>query len=122
MKFAIAIVLITIGGCLSRSSAQMASQSDDESAAAPSLPRQTYGIIDGDTYVSPRGIYRIKIPVLHQLGGEISDTPNVVTFDDDYSARITVAAFPLSPELKSEFDRRGRQGFSHLFFHEDYHA
>jgi hypothetical protein len=97
-------------------SAQMASQSGDVPDASQALPQQTYGIIDGDSYISPHGIYRMKIPVLPQLGGDVSDSPNVVTFADDFSTRITVAAFPLTPELKADFEKRGAKDFLVSFF------
>jgi hypothetical protein len=58
----------------------------------------------------------VKIPVLPQLGGGVSDTPNLVTFDDDYSIHINIGAFPLSRELKAEYDVRGTKDFLIFFF------
>ena len=43
------------------------------------------GKIEGKSYVSPTGIFKVVIPVLPELGGEITDTPNVVTFQDDFN-------------------------------------
>jgi len=51
-----------------------------------------------------------------RLGGAVSDTPNVVTFDDDYQIHLSVAAFPLSRDLKAEFDTRGPKDFLINFF------
>jgi hypothetical protein len=52
------------------------------------------GTVDGDTYVSPTGTFRVPIPVLSALGGAITDTTNVVTFQDEFNTHISIAAFP----------------------------
>jgi hypothetical protein len=88
--------------------------SDATTALAP--PPQIYGKVEGDYYTSPTGIYKVRIPVLPQLGGSISDTPNVATFDDDFSTHISIGAFPLSRELKWEYDTRGAKDFLVYFF------
>jgi hypothetical protein len=79
-------------------------------------PQQTYGRVEHGVYISPTGLYRVKVPVLSGLGGTISDTPNVATFDDDYSIHTSIAAFPLSSELKSDCEARGAQDFLIHFF------
>jgi hypothetical protein len=81
-------------------------------AASPAIS----GTVNGDVYTSATGVFRIKIPVLPQLGGAISDTPNVVTFDDDYTTHISIGAFPLSHEMKWEYDTRGTKDFLAYFF------
>ena len=50
--------------------------------------------IEGDSYVSPTGTFRVPIPVLPGLGGMITDTGNVVTFQDEFNTHISIAAFP----------------------------
>jgi hypothetical protein len=92
------------------------STSADETAASPPPPPQIYGTVIGDTYTSPTGVFQIKIPVLPQLGGSVSDTPNLVTFDDDFTTHISVGAFPLSRELKWEYETRGTKDFLAFFF------
>jgi hypothetical protein len=116
MKFALALVLLAVSGGYPQLSGQIAPRSGDEPATAPSLPSRNYGKIEGETYLSPTGLYRMKIPVLAELGGAVSDTPNVVTFDDDYRIHLSVAAFPLSRDLKAEFDTRGPKDFLINFF------
>lgn len=116
MKSAVAFVLLAFGGCFSQVCAQIAPDSDNARDTAAPAPPQTYGRIDGDTYISPTGLYRMKIPVVPQLGGAIADTPNLVNFDDDFSIHISVAAFPLTPELKAEFEKRGIKDFLIYFF------
>lgn len=119
MKYAVVLLLLASGGFFSQLCAQLASNSgglsDAEQLLQKSAP-QRYGRVDGDTYVSPTGLYRMKIPVLPQLGGTISDTANVVTFDDDFNIHLSVAAFPLSPELKSDLETRGSKDFLAGFF------
>ena len=91
-------------------------QPGSDAPTAPAPPPQIYGKFEGDYYTSPTGIYKVKIPVLPQLGGSISDTPNVATFDDDFSTHISIGAFPLSRELKWEYDTRGAKDFLVYFF------
>ena len=93
-----------------------APQSEDETAGSQPAASQLYGSIVGDTYTSPTGVFQIKIPVLPQLGGAVSDTPNLVTFDDDYETHLSIGAFPLGRELKWEYDTRGTKDFLAFFF------
>jgi hypothetical protein len=96
--------------------AQIAPQPRADTTAASAPPPQIYGKIEGDYYTSPTGIYKIRIPVLPQLGGSIQDTPNVATFDDDFSTHLSIGAFPLSRELKWEYETRGARDFLVFFF------
>jgi hypothetical protein len=120
MKFAFALVSLSLGVSFSPLPAQQVSHSGDEpvsaASALPSLSPPTYGRIDGDYYVSPTGLYRVKIPVLAQLGGTITDTRNVATFDDDFTIHINIAAFPITRELKADFETRDTKSFLINFF------
>src|SRR5262249_41088227 len=60
-------------------------------AAEAPPPGQLEGKVEGRTYVSPTGVFKVTIPVLPELGGEISDTPNVVTFEDDFNVHVSIA-------------------------------
>jgi len=121
MKFPALPVVLGIILCPALFAQSAVTSPDDESAApaaeaaaAPSA--QLYGKLVGDLYVSPTGVFQLKVPVLPQLGGGISDTPNLVTFDDDYTTHLSVGAFPLSRELKWEYDTRGTKDFLAFFF------
>jgi hypothetical protein len=116
MKLFPAFILLILGGCLPPLLGQTVAQSDDRPDTSEPVARQTYGRVEGDIYISPTGLYKVKIPVLPQLGGTVSDTPNLVTFDDDYSIHINIGAFPLSRELKAEYDVRGTKDFLIFFF------
>ena len=137
MKFPASPLLLAASLCLSpRLPAQTALQHGDDTTAAPQPSAdatdalqpgtdatttrapapQMYGKVEGDYYSSPLGFYKVRIPVLPQLGGSISDTPNVVTFDDDFSTHISIGAFPFSRELKWEYDTRGAKDFLVYFF------
>ena len=65
------------------------------------------GKIEGKTYVSPTGQFRVQIPVLPELGGDVSDTPNVVTFQDDFNVYISIAAFQQDATQRWENSTRG---------------
>lgn len=58
----------------------------------------------------------MTIPVLPELGGSISDTENVVTFDDDFSTSVSVAAFAQDTTQRWENETRGRQDYLVYFF------
>jgi hypothetical protein len=73
------------------------------------------GRIDGEDYVSPTAQFRIRAPVLPELGGVITDTDNVVTFQDNFGTHVSVACFPLDALQRWEFETRGRRDYL-LFF------
>lgn len=81
-------------------------------------PPSLYGEIKGTTYVSPGARFRMTIPVLPELGGQIHDTENVVTFDDPVSTHVSVACFPLDLSNKWELDTRGIREYLEYFFKE----
>lgn len=74
------------------------------------------GKIEGRNYVSPTGIFKVAIPVLPELGGEITDTPNVVTFQDDFNVHVSIAAFPQDATQRWENSTRGTKDYLVYFF------
>jgi hypothetical protein len=74
------------------------------------------GKIEGRTYASPTGIFKVTIPVWAELGGEITDTPVVVTFQDDYNVHVTIAAFPQDATQRWELSTRGTKDYLIYFF------
>jgi hypothetical protein len=74
------------------------------------------GHVEGRFYVSPGGVYRIAIPVLPELGGQISDTGSVVTFQDDYNVHISIACFPQDATQRWEMSTRGLKDYLVYFF------
>jgi hypothetical protein len=86
---------------------------------ASALVVQAQGIagkIEGKSYVSPTGIFKVVIPVLPELGGEITDTPNVVTFQDDFNVHVSIAAFPQDATQRWELSTRGVKDYLIYFF------
>lgn len=81
-------------------------------------PPSLYGEIKGTTYLAPGNRFRMTIPVLPELGGQIHDTENVVTFDDPVSTHVSVACFPLDLSNKWELDTRGIRDYLEFFFKE----
>ena len=119
MSVSIAQALVAAGLCFGalELSAQTSPQMTPPAPEArPDSAAPMYGRIVGDVYTSPTGAFRIAIPVLPELGGTIADSATVVTFDDDFSTHCSVGAFPLSPELRADFESRGTQGFLTRFF------
>lgn len=74
------------------------------------------GKIEGKSYVSPTGIFKVVIPVLPELGGDITDTPNVVTFQDDFNVHVSIAAFPQDATQRWELSTRGLKDYLIYFF------
>lgn len=85
--------------------------------AGPStLAATLMGRMDAESYVSPTGQFRIRAPVLPELGGVITDSENVVTFQDNFGTHISVACFPLDAIQRWELDTRGRRDYLLYFF------
>lgn len=84
--------------------------------AESGAPGELVGQIEGQTYISPTGVFRIAIPVLPELGGRVLDTPNVVTFQDDFNVLCTIAAFPMDATQRWEFSTRGLKDYLTYFF------
>lgn len=74
------------------------------------------GRIEGRSYISPTGAFRVTIPVLPELGGRILDTENVVTFQDSFSYLATIAAFPMDATQRWELSTRGTKDYLAYFF------
>src|SRR5690349_5017769 len=74
------------------------------------------GKVEGKTYISPTGMFKVAIPVLPELGGDITDTPNVVTFQDDFNVHVSIAAFPQDATQRWEMSTRGLKDYLIYFF------
>jgi len=74
------------------------------------------GRVDSGKYVSPTGAFRVSIPVLAQLGGSITDTDNVVTFQDDFNTHQSIACFKMDATQRWEEETRGRRDYLIWFF------
>src|SRR5579859_4835381 len=92
-------------------------QSDDQPDNQPDAgPPPLHGKVDGRTYISPTGAFRMSIPVLPELGGSVIDTENVVTFEDSFNTHVSVAAFQEDATQRFEDERRGRREYLIYFF------
>jgi len=84
--------------------------------SAPAQVAELAGKLEGDTYVSATGEFSLPLPVLRELGGTITDTPNVVTFTDSYNTHISIACFPQDALQRWELETRGRRDYLLYFF------
>ena len=78
--------------------------------------QELLGKVDGKNYLSPTGLFRIAIPVLPELGGGITDTPNVVTFQDSFNLHVSIAAFEQDATQRWELSTRGVKDYLVYFF------
>ncbi|HWA27954.1 MAG TPA: hypothetical protein VG734_20045 [Lacunisphaera sp.] len=74
------------------------------------------GRMEGEQYVSATGEFRIRAPVLTELGGNIEDSESVVTFSDAFSTHVSIACFELDATQRWEFETRGRRDYLLYFF------
>lgn len=82
----------------------------------PPAPPALYGTIVNGTYISPTGVFKVQIPVLQELGGRITDTDSVVTFEDAFNLHISIAAFPQDASQRWEMSTRGTKDYLIYFF------
>ena len=86
----------------------------------PVLAQESTGSLNGrvvdNQYISPIGAFRVAIPVLAVLGGSITDTENVVTFQDRFNTHQSIACFKLDSTQRFEDDARGRKDYLIWFF------
>lgn len=74
------------------------------------------GRIEGTRYFSPTEQFSITIPVLPELGGVVSDTENVVTFQDQFNLHASIACFAMDATQRWENETRGRRDYLVWFF------
>lgn len=74
------------------------------------------GLVENNQYVSPTGAFRVAIPVSPALGGSISDTENVVTFQDSFNTHQSIACFAVDASQHREDEARGRKDYLIWFF------
>jgi hypothetical protein len=79
-------------------------------------PPALIGKVEGNIYISPTGQFKVTIPVLPELGGTITDTPNVVTFQDDFNVHVSIAAFAQDATQRWEMSTRGLKDYLVYFF------
>ena len=85
-------------------------------AAEPAAESPLNGRVVNDTYFSPTKAFKVVVPVLPELGGSISDTENVVTFEDNFNVHISIAAFPQDATQRWELSTRGPKDYLIYFF------
>lgn len=75
--------------------------SQSERAALPAA-LQARQAVPANIYYSPSGLFSMPIPVLPELGGNISDSKNYVIFSDPISTHITVGVIEMDASARFE--------------------
>ena len=88
--------------------APLLAQSDDPSAGL-------MGRVQDRMYIAPSGTYRLPIPVLPELGGSITDTANVVTFQDNFNLHVSIGVFTQDATQRWEMSTRGLKDYLGYF-------
>jgi len=86
------------------------------SRAQPIQGGGLFGRVSNGAYISPTGAFQVPIPVRPETGGTITDTANVVTFQDDYDILDIIAAFPMDPSQKWELSIKTKAEYLQGFF------
>ncbi len=128
MKYlASALLVITCARFASAQNQQTTSPSTpaiEFNAPAPSAPApeaqsaSILGKISDGVYFSPTGAFYLKVPVLTELGGRLSDTDRVVTFRDDYTTHISIAVFKLDATQSWQLSVKGLKDYLQYFLHD----
>jgi hypothetical protein len=87
-----------------------------EAGSAAPAQRPLAGTIQGNRYLAPTGAYSVEIPIYPELGGTIVDTPYVVTFQDDFTTHISIAAFPQDATERWKLETNGPKEYLKDFF------
>lgn len=86
-------------------------------AAAEEVPLPGLcGKLANGIYTAPGNQYKVPVPVLPELGGQVHDTETVVTFDDELSTHVSIACFPLDQAQRWELDTRGLRSYLAYFY------
>lgn len=75
-----------------------------------------YGTIENNRYTPPSGEFTVTLPVQPEMGGSVTDTPQVVTFQDQLSLHASIACFALDSAQLREEEMRGRRDYLTWFF------
>lgn len=70
------------------------------------------GTISGQTYASSQGEFSVSFPVSPEVGGRVvSDSPESVTFHDNWGSRITFSSVPFNSQssMMSVLKSQGRE-------------
>lgn len=74
------------------------------------------GTLVGDTYVSPTGAFKVKVPLLPGLGGTTTDTQTTVTFQDPVSTHISIVAIKQDATERWQLATQGTKDYLVNFF------
>jgi len=85
-------------------------------AQSQGQPPVLVGRIEVNTYIPPSETFRIPIPVMQELGGNITDSDHLVTFEDTFLTHLTIANFPLDPTQRWTLSTDGPRSYLISFF------
>ncbi len=103
------IFATVLGGGISRSRADEGSK--------PILGR-----IIQNQYLPPSETYSITLPVQPEFGGSVTDTADVVTFQDEFTLHASIACFRMDSAQEREDQTRGRRDYLVWFYRQQVHS
>ncbi len=87
--------------------------------AAPAAVPKLLGRIEGDRYIAPGEAYSVPVPVLHGDNATIMDNGEIVVFKDKVATLLTIAAFPMPPVARWEFETTPPKDYLIAFFRDN---
>lgn len=69
------------------------------------------GTIEDNKYSPPSGLYKVLVPVDDHFGGKIEDSPNSVSFTDDFCHIFRIEFMPSDADTKILSDEGGKESF-----------
>jgi hypothetical protein len=74
--------------------------------------RHLAGTVSGPNYISAQGGFSVSFPVSAEVGGRVlTDTPQSVTFGDNWGARVTFSSLPVEARssMMTVLETQGRE-------------
>ena len=87
--------------------------------SAPAAAPKLLGRIEGDRYIAPGEAYSVPVPVLHGDNATIMDNGEIVVFKDKVATLLTIAAFPMPPVARWEYETTPARDYLIAFFRDN---
>lgn len=118
-SLALPVLCFTLGTALPAAPADTATQPAPVATTASPAPAKLLGRIADDRYFAPGDVYSVPVPVLQGEGSTIMDNGEIVVFKDKVSTLLTIAAFPLPPIAKWEYETTPPKDYLITFFRDN---
>ena len=92
---------------------------DPAPTATPAPAATLLGRIENDRYIAPGEVFSVALPALDPATASVFDNGEIVVFKDRTSTLLTIAAFPMPPIAKFDYDTEGPRDYLIAFFRDN---